>query len=301
MGSSIVPAILANLATTNALIAAINNINAAGQPGTISRPSGSWTPPNWANTKIFPIWTVTVPASSQPTLASSSSPGFSAIPIIYVFDAILRSDQEEGIRMTEFPIQTGGNISDNAYVLQNRVTLEIGMSDVHASYYAQQWTGGGSGMMQTKSVAAYTVLTNIKDARQFVTLQTRVKTYQNMLIEKITISDTVATLHGLRAHVTFRQVFTASVAAVSSTFIASSGTGGTSASASARPYATNTTATGTVSPGAPTQSIVNQSQVTTSTLENAGLTPFPTVPGAGNFSSTNVSGIATVLAGATNA
>ena len=214
-----------------------------------------------------------------------------------MFDAILRSDHEEGIRMTEFPVQTGSNISDNAYILQSRVTLEIGMSDVMASYYTNQWTGGGSGMMQTKSVAAYNVLCALKDARQFVTLATRVKIYPQMVIERITISDTVNTLHGLRAQVTFRQVFVASVTVGQlSPTAQTSSTAGSGTAASTRTDATLHPAGSSAQTGAPSANVAALFQVTptlpndvTSMQGAFGPLPTPTpgadVPGAGGISS----------------
>lgn len=267
-----------------------DNASYAGSQNFAAQAGGIWRPPSWKNATK---WSVTVPVTSQQTSTdqqvSAATGGISLSPIIYVFDAVLRSDHEEAIRMTELPVQTGGNISDNAYLLQSRVTLEIGMSDAMDSYYAGQWSGASS-----KSVNAYNILASLKDSRQFVTLSTRVKIYQNMLIEKINMADSAATAYSLKANVTFRQVFVASVSIQQLT----PGSGTVNANSS-RPEATNQAQNGTQQTQIPAAVSQHQVITTTSTLNNVQvfnnsgsmLTSVPFVPGAGDITSTNVNAI----------
>jgi hypothetical protein len=277
---SSIPTALANAAEFNDLLAVINSIRAANN-ATIATTGTIWRPPGWKKT---PKWTVTVPVSSQP---ASNYTGDNAnrliLPdaIVYVFDAVLRSDQEEGIRMTEFPIQTGGNISDNAYLVQSRVTLEIGMSDAMDAYTAGQWSGSSS----SKSVNAYQTLAALKDSRQFVTLATRVKIYPQMLIERITMSDSNATYHALKASITFRQVFVASVNIGGIIPVSTQGAAGTTTTgSSSRPDSVWTTATGTIGTQGVPDSVSSAHMVEGDTLPD--LTTL--VPGSGVWSSTGV-------------
>lgn len=250
-----------------------------------TQPGAIWRPPIWNQVAK---WNMTVPLSSQNVSQQQiTSAGDSGAvgPIVYVFDAILRSDQEEGVRMTELPVQTGGNISDNAYLLQNRVVLEIGMSDAMDSFTPGQWSGNAS-----KSVNAYNILANLKDAKQFVVLTTRVKTYSSMLIERITMSDTAATAYGLRASVRFRQVFVASVT-VSQLNVPSGAN-----AISARPQTTNFNQDGTVGTGTISTAIVNQNMVTAQVLANLQSGGTQTnIPGSGVWSSTPTVAIANNL------
>lgn len=124
----------------------------------------------------------------------------------YFFDAILKTDHSRSARITEHPVQTGANITDHAYALPARLVMEIGMSDVMASFIPGQFRGG-----PTKSIAAYKLLVDLHAKRQPVTVVTRLDRYENMLVEHLATSDDVRTQTGLRCTVTLRQILTAKV------------------------------------------------------------------------------------------
>jgi hypothetical protein len=161
------------------------------------------------------------------------------------------------LQITEHPIQTGANISDHAYLQPFRLSLEIGMSDVMDAFAAGMWVGSTS-----KSVSTYQTLLQLQSARLFLTLTTRLSTYQNMLIENISADEEAKTIAGLRATISFKQVFTATVA---------------QQSLSSRPNATNATQLATVQPQAPTAAVTQQYAVVPPSN--------PTVEGAGFWSS----------------
>jgi len=303
---------LNNLAIGSSVLATINAIRAqtyatAQQPssaaqaqiaaqqnttyaGNIVYYSGAqYRPSEWAQNK--PLFQLIVPPQSQQS-TSGNSGNLAINPIVYVFDAIWRSDHDEGIKMTELPVQTGANISDNAYVLPNRITLEIGMSDVMDSFTPGQWSNNAS-----KSVAAYQILQALKNARQFVSLVTRLAVYNNMLVERLTAQDTAQTRYGLRALVTFRQVFVASV----TVSYLNPATNGTSGGIGTRDWTTNLTAASTagtspLSNAAYQQNVIklgqaglNQVPVYNSTGQLVGVSPL--TPGGGNVSSSNTGNI----------
>lgn len=124
----------------------------------------------------------------------------------YFFDAVLKADHSSTTKITEHPIQNGASISDHAYMLQDRLVLEIGMSDCMDSFVNGQFSNSNS-----KSVSAYQVLKNIQSTFQVLTIVTRLTSYKNMLIESINAPDDVKTKDGLKATVNFKQIFLADV------------------------------------------------------------------------------------------
>jgi hypothetical protein len=124
----------------------------------------------------------------------------------YFFDAILMADHESPSKATEHPIQNKANITDHVYLLPERLTLEIGMSDVMSSCILGQFSSGAS-----KSVSAYQMLKQLRKDRKLLQITTRLDTYQNMIIENIRAFEDRRTTYGLRAMVYFRQIFMADV------------------------------------------------------------------------------------------
>src|SRR5690348_15645087 len=81
---------------------------------------------------------LTVPATSQPgsspltdgttTADIGNLPGVSPFvekpPQIYIFDAVLRVDHHQRLRITDHPVQTGANITDHAFRDQPTIVLD---------------------------------------------------------------------------------------------------------------------------------------------------------------------------------
>lgn len=164
--------------------------------------------------------------NATPTSSSNQTP--TTIPTTYFFDAILRVDHYQELRATDHPVQGGASITDHAYLMPARVSLEIGMSDAMDSYQSGQWTGSSS-----KSINAYQTLLQLQALRIPVTVTTRLNTYTNMVIESIRSGDDVRTLHALSATVQFRQIILGTV---------------TTSTQSARPNQTGDTSPGTSQP-----------------------------------------------------
>lgn len=121
----------------------------------------------------------------------------------FVFDAVFNTDHSANLTVTQHPVQSGASISDHAYMEPDEVSLEVGMTDVAAE------AAGTS-----RSVNAYTQLRAIMELREPVTLITRLKTYENMIITSISAPDDVKTMHALRASVYFQQLNIVSVSTV---------------------------------------------------------------------------------------
>lgn len=175
---------------------------------------------------------------------------------MFVFDAIKRALHRQYANITQHPLQTGFNISDHVMMQPKELVLEVGMSDAIASYtiagYTPMWAGNPS-----KSVSAYQQMESLMVNRQLMTINTRLETYQNMVLKEISVEDSDRTYFGgLAMTLNFQQVF---VADVSLSYL------------SARPQATDETQKGNVQPQPPTKAVVDQHKVP--------VIPLVTVPG----------------------
>lgn len=167
---------------------------AGATPSTVSASKGTSTP----NTVSFDLTSTPVDQTSPVTTPD----------VYYVFDAVLRAGHNLRLRPTENPIQTGANMSDHAIVLPVVITLEIGMSDALDAFNAN-W-----GDLQHKSVSCFQTMVALQRSRVLFTLATRLSQYTNMLLINIRVQDDAQTLSGLRAELTFQQIFLGSISTV---------------------------------------------------------------------------------------
>lgn len=261
------------------LTVVVGPVIAAAEAASLSTP-GPWRPDQYNQPAL---WAVTIPATPPGPAIPSTGSGLDATPAaaafpgtaaqMLVFDAVLKAEHRHELRPTVLPIQTSNSspvstISDHAFKIAPRVTLDVGMSDAQSPYAVNMWTSNAS-----KSVSAFQTLVGLQDSRTLVTLTTRLKTYSNMLVELVAPTDTSKTRHGLRAQFVFTQMFLAGPTTAPLT-----GTTGTGVSA--RPQTTDATPSGVVAVSPPSASIIALHAV----VASMGVR----VPGAGNWSSSNV-------------
>lgn len=126
-------------------------------------------------------------------------------------------------------------MTDHALVEPAEVTIEIMMTDAKASSYMQNpmlpqglpinppifdhcWPdlGGAPDMLTMakdgRSARAWMNLRKLQVQRIPITVETRLQTYHNMLIEELSAPDDVMTLHALRCTVRLREIIFAQVA-----------------------------------------------------------------------------------------
>lgn len=130
----------------------------------------------------------------------------------YIFDAYFDINHESNLAITEHPIQSGANISDHAYMEANKLSFQVGMSDVMqdiSDTTFNKFTEGNS-----RSVNAYQVLRKLQEQRIPIKVITRLWTYENMLIETISAPDDNKTAYALKANVIFKQIFVVNVTTV---------------------------------------------------------------------------------------
>jgi hypothetical protein len=215
---------------------------------------GPWRPPQWNEPQLYSVEITEVSAESSGSKAlfegqvvsdTATNPNVreKTKSTMYFFDAILRAEHSQELVRTVHPIQTGAAIVDHAYLQPARVQLEIGVSDAMARYQSGQFTGSGN-----KSVSAFQTLLDLQAKRLPITLTTRLKQYENMVIESVRAVENNATRNALRADVVFAQIMMASV-------------GQTTIGASARPDQTDLTNEGTKQPLAPDPTVQDSSSL----------------------------------------
>jgi hypothetical protein len=239
--------------------------------------SVGWRPPQWSKPAMVVI---TVPAGysapSSDNLALTndangvSTPTLTAkqtAPTSYVFDAVLSAEHDQALTKTHHPVQTGAAVSSHAYIEPAQLVLYVLMSDVAAQFsasnqpatpYIQQWTGNPS-----KSVSAYLQVLALQSARIPLTVVTRLRTYSNMLILRVSPREDNKTITGARFRIEFEQLFVANTQANP---------------ISARPNDTENTGLGAISTQPPPAAVDTQFGVhafSPGPSEATAATPFP--------------------------
>jgi len=128
------------------------------------------------------------------------------VSVGYYFDAFTKENHSGSVRVTEHPVQGGSNISDHAYNLPDKLTIEVLVSDSVQPIVAGQFASS-----KTKSISAYEVIRKLKEKRVLVSVRTRLHYYTNMIIENMSVSDDYKSANSLRCTVSLRQVMMAVV------------------------------------------------------------------------------------------
>jgi hypothetical protein len=217
--------------------------------------SAGFRPPQWSKP---PMVTVTVPAGYTTTTPNNvplpvNGNGVATMSVTptsatsYVFDAVLSAEHEQTLTKTKHPVQTGAAVSSHAYIEPAQLVLYVLMSDAVPQFFSsnqttapfgQQWAGNPS-----KSVSAYRQMLALQAARIPLTVGTRLRTYTNMLILRVSPREDYKTINGARFRVEFEQLFVASTQA---------------SPISARPNDTQTTGLGAVNAQPPSATVTSQ-------------------------------------------
>lgn len=212
-----------------------------------------WRPPQWQKPAMVSI---TVPAGyAAPQSADAVDPSTNTYtlsvtktaPTSYVFDAVLSVEHEQVLTKTVHPVQTSASISSHAYVQPATLSMFILMSDAAAQYvasnqltppYIAQFTGNPS-----KSVSAYQQMISLLQARTPLTITTRLRSYNNMLVTRVSPQEDNKTITGARFRVEFEQIFIATTQVVPN---------------SARPNDTESTGLGAINTQTPSAAVDSQ-------------------------------------------
>ena len=127
----------------------------------------------------------------------------------YFFDGFMQVDHNIELQTSENAVETGASIVDHAYVKPAEVVMRVMMSDVHQSLVPGQFTG-----TRFRSTNAWQVLRKLQSDRIPMSIFTRLGLYTNMLITKLSASDTAETFRALSAEVTLKEIPVARVKTV---------------------------------------------------------------------------------------
>lgn len=199
---------------------------------------------------------VTVPAGyAAPQPVSASDPSTDNFTLrttpsqstSYVFDAVLSLEHDQSLTKTQHPVQTGASITSHAYIEPAQLVMYVLMSDAASQYVAANQSSAPfitrfSGN-PSKSVSAYQQMLTLQSARVPLTVVTRLRTYNNMLITKVSPHEDSKTITGARFRLEFGQIFIASTQVTP---------------ASVRPNDTNSTGLGAVNTQVPSASVDSQ-------------------------------------------
>jgi hypothetical protein len=159
-----------------------------------------------------------------------------------VFDAILKTDHSSKLTATSHPIESGASISDHAFVEPAEVSIELAVSDSEI--------GGGAFGSGDRSVKAFGELLRLQTSRKLMTVVTRFKTYNDMLIMSVSVPDDYTTMNAFKAIIMLREIPTVSTSAVSVTARATG--------SSSQAQKSGGTSSGTKQAAAPNQSVLKQ-------------------------------------------
>ncbi len=218
---------MSTIGTTNTLSALYQmyKIKTSISSGGNGKFSTGYRPRQWNGTSAVPEllnvdspWVRTINEltgrSISGLVSNTVGTGLTASELVYVktniggyfFDAVLSSDHQSELSITQHPVQTGAAVTDHAVVQPAVLTMTVGMSDAMATMVEGQFTEA-----YTKSVSAYRVLKQLQQLRIPLQVVTRLDTYQNMLIQSIDAPDDYKTLYGLRCTVTLQEIFVVNV------------------------------------------------------------------------------------------
>ena len=138
----------------------------------------------------------------------------------FVFDAVFKTNHTTELETTSHPVQYGASITDHSFFQPEEVEFEFGFSDAMADV----------GVIN-HSVNAYSSLQEIMREREPLTLVTRLRRYDDMLIVQMSIPDEHAQMYGLKGSLKLKQIVIVEAAVVKVQTKISSSKGGSSSKA----------------------------------------------------------------------
>lgn len=116
----------------------------------------------------------------------------------------MEQEHESELKITSHPIQEGANVADHAYLEPKKLTMKVKMSDCATDIVPGQFVGH-----YTRSVSAYNLLLELQASRIPLAVHTRLKRYDNMLIQSVSASDDYMTRFGLECTVVLQEILVA--------------------------------------------------------------------------------------------
>lgn len=122
----------------------------------------------------------------------------------FLIDAEITSDHVFENDVTDHPVEVGADITDNSRARPVLLTLEGVVSDTPLGAAAVERTG-----VTLPSADALARLTGIRNAREPISIATSLQRYDNMLMQRLSITKNADTGRALRFVAEFKQVILA--------------------------------------------------------------------------------------------
>lgn len=155
----------------------------------------------------------------------------------FSFDGIIRTEHVSTVRPTEYPVQSGATFTDHAIIEPATLTIEVMMTDSNNTYSGLNVSpvmNQISSILSTmnklsnvanlgkpamfpqigdgRSAASWPTLKAMQLSRVPITVETRLQTYKNMIIEELSAPDDAKTYNAAKATVRLREIIVAEVA-----------------------------------------------------------------------------------------
>lgn len=128
----------------------------------------------------------------------------------YPIDVAVSEDHQFDSDVTDWPVEQGADITDNARARPITVTVNGLVSDTPigdlATTRATETAAGSGGNGSRPSNDAFARLLAIRDARQPVSITTSLQTFPNMMLTSLSVPRDAKTGKSLRFRATFKQV-----------------------------------------------------------------------------------------------
>lgn len=136
---------------------------------------------------------------------------------VVTVDVVTKAEHSDEVDATEHPVERGSNVTDHARPKPAQLTLDCVVSDTplsRAQARREVLLPDGSSFTSESEVEeqagradeAYQKLLAIKDAGTLVTVNTRRRTYENMLIVKLGVPEDAGTGHALKFTIDLREL-----------------------------------------------------------------------------------------------
>jgi hypothetical protein len=141
------------------------------------------------------------------------------------FDAVFREDHESALTVTDNPIETGVVVSDHAFMMPARVTINAGVSDTPLRLLGSDAYAAAV----RRSQRAYDLLVQLQTTAEPFDVQTGLRLYRNMVVLTLRAGQDAASAGVLDFTATLRELIIVNTQAV--TYPARSGKTGRQAGA----------------------------------------------------------------------
>lgn len=123
----------------------------------------------------------------------------------FLIDCSLNEEHAFESEVTEYPVESGSNITDNIRPKPIVVTMECLVTNTPIGFLAQS-RGAGSGNPSDPADDAYELLQKIRDKREPISIRTSLRTFDNMVLKSLSVPRAPDRGDALRFTAVFQQI-----------------------------------------------------------------------------------------------